>query len=97
MNNKQSLPFINSSLPPLHPSPLLGASQNAAPDSLDDQEDARLKREIADASRDPRIALTVWSTTSSTYTYTSKSTDTATTFSLSYFCTVIGFNFPPAC
>ncbi|ROT71145.1 hypothetical protein C7M84_010549, partial [Penaeus vannamei] len=36
---------------------LLAGSKNA-PDSLDDQEEARLKRELADADRDPRIALT---------------------------------------
>ncbi|XP_047473700.1 uncharacterized protein LOC125028298 [Penaeus chinensis] len=77
--------------------PLLGGSQNAVPDSLDDQEDARLKREIADASRDPRIALTVWSTTSSTFTYTSESTNASTTFSLSYYCTAVGASFPPSC
>ncbi|XP_027220247.1 uncharacterized protein [Penaeus vannamei] len=75
---------------------LLAGSKNA-PDSLDDQEEARLKRELADADRDPRIALTVWSTTSSTFTYTSESTNTGTTFSISYYCTAVGASLPPAC
>ncbi|MPC55309.1 hypothetical protein E2C01_049241 [Portunus trituberculatus] len=47
--------------------------------------------------RDPRIALTVWTTVSSTYTVTATSTNTATTFSLSFYCTVNGASFPPSC
>ncbi|XP_042858777.1 uncharacterized protein LOC122244874 [Penaeus japonicus] len=77
--------------------PILGSTLDSAPESLDDLEDARLKRELADANRDPRIALTVWSTTSSTFTYTSESTNLSTTFSLSYYCTAVGASFPPAC
>ncbi|KAK4328782.1 hypothetical protein Pmani_000841 [Petrolisthes manimaculis] len=44
-----------------------------------------------------RIALTVWTTTSSTFTITATSTNSATTFSISFFCTVNGASFPPAC
>lgn len=49
------------------------------------------------SQRDPRIALTVWTTVSSTYTITDTSTNSATTFSLSYYCTVNGASYPPAC
>ncbi|KAK3849954.1 hypothetical protein Pcinc_043314 [Petrolisthes cinctipes] len=34
------------------------------------------------------VALTIWTTTSSTFTITATSTDNATTFSLSFFCTI---------
>ncbi|XP_045605938.1 uncharacterized protein [Procambarus clarkii] len=47
--------------------------------------------------REPRIALTFISTTSSTYTVTVTSTNTAITFSLSYYCTVNGASYPPRC
>ncbi|XP_068208614.1 uncharacterized protein [Palaemon carinicauda] len=47
--------------------------------------------------RKGRIALTVWTTSSSTYTITSTSINTATTFSLSYYCSINGFPYAPAC
>lgn len=47
--------------------------------------------------RDPRIALTVRFTTTSTVTVTSTSVNSAITFSLSFFCTVNGASYPPAC
>ncbi|XP_066964601.1 uncharacterized protein [Macrobrachium rosenbergii] len=49
------------------------------------------------ADRQGRIALTVWTTSSSTYTITSTSINSATTYSLSYYCSINGFPFPPAC
>merc|ERR1712198_144379 len=64
--------------------PLLEGTLDMKPDALDDMEEARAKREAVEAGRDPRIALTVWSTTSSTYT-------------LSYYCTAVGASMPPAC
>jgi len=51
----------------------------------------------AGADREGRIALTVWSTTTTPYTWTSTSTNTATTLSLSYWCSIIGGNYPPSC
>ncbi|XP_063585874.1 uncharacterized protein LOC134763245 [Penaeus indicus] len=50
-----------------------------------------------DAQRNERVALTFWSTLSSTYTITSTSTNTGTTFSVSYYCTLAGAVNPPAC
>nr|XP_045605589.1 uncharacterized protein LOC123762892 [Procambarus clarkii] len=47
--------------------------------------------------RNPRIALTIWSTTTSTYTVTSTSINSATTFSLSFYCTVSGASALPVC
>ncbi|XP_066962108.1 uncharacterized protein [Macrobrachium rosenbergii] len=47
--------------------------------------------------RQGRIALTVWTTSSSTYTITSTSINTAITYSLSYYCSVSGFPVAPAC
>nr|XP_027220249.1 uncharacterized protein LOC113812544 [Penaeus vannamei] len=54
---------------------------DSAPDALDKQ----------------RLGLTVWVTTSSTYTVTSTSTNSSTTFSLSYYCSIVGANLAPAC
>ncbi|XP_037775726.1 uncharacterized protein LOC119572863 [Penaeus monodon] len=50
-----------------------------------------------DAQRDERVAMTFWSTLSSTYTITSTSTNTGTTFSVSFYCTLAGAVYPPAC
>ncbi|KAK8403074.1 hypothetical protein O3P69_000948 [Scylla paramamosain] len=47
--------------------------------------------------RDPRIALSIRFTTTSTFTVTSTSINSAITFSLSFFCTVNGASYPPAC
>ncbi|MPC74688.1 hypothetical protein E2C01_069060 [Portunus trituberculatus] len=47
--------------------------------------------------RDPRIALSIHFTTTSTFTVTSTSINSAITFSLSFFCTVNGASYPPAC
>ncbi|XP_037776272.1 uncharacterized protein LOC119573224 [Penaeus monodon] len=47
--------------------------------------------------REARVALTFWSTLSSTFTITSTSTNSATTFSISFYCTIAGANYPPAC
>ncbi|XP_042219969.1 uncharacterized protein LOC121864871 isoform X2 [Homarus americanus] len=49
------------------------------------------------SARKPRIALNIIFTTSSTYTVTATSTNRAITFSLSFFCTVNGASYPPAC
>ncbi|XP_066964586.1 uncharacterized protein [Macrobrachium rosenbergii] len=49
------------------------------------------------ANRQGRIALTVWTTSSSTYTVTSTSINSATTYSLSYYCSINGFPYPPTC
>ncbi|XP_047473671.1 uncharacterized protein LOC125028277 [Penaeus chinensis] len=63
-------------------------------DSSLDMEGALLTE---DAQRDERVAMTFWSTLSSTYTITSTSTNTGTTFSVSYYCTLAGAINPPAC
>ncbi|XP_042219970.1 uncharacterized protein LOC121864872 [Homarus americanus] len=55
----------------------------------------REERDVDD--RDPRLALTFWTTVSSSYTVTTTSVDTGTTFSLSFFCTVNGVVYPPGC
>ncbi|XP_071522188.1 uncharacterized protein [Panulirus ornatus] len=47
--------------------------------------------------RDPRLAIRIISTVSSTFTVTSTSINSAITFSLSFFCTVNGAMLPPAC
>ncbi|XP_068208617.1 uncharacterized protein [Palaemon carinicauda] len=51
----------------------------------------------AGAARDGRIALTIWTTTSSTYTVTTTSTNTSTTFSVSYYCSIAGGNLFGSC
>ncbi|KAK4287217.1 hypothetical protein Pmani_039706, partial [Petrolisthes manimaculis] len=61
--------------------------------SLDPSEEEHLTpspiHEEEEAShREGRVALTIWTTTSSTFTITATSTDSATTFSLSFFCTI---------
>nr|XP_053641356.1 uncharacterized protein LOC128694997 [Cherax quadricarinatus]XP_053641357.1 uncharacterized protein LOC128694997 [Cherax quadricarinatus]XP_053641358.1 uncharacterized protein LOC128694997 [Cherax quadricarinatus] len=56
-----------------------------------------LGEETVKNERQPRIALTIWTTVSSTYTVTSTSTNRSTTFSLSFFCTVSGAVLPPGC
>ncbi|XP_066964578.1 uncharacterized protein [Macrobrachium rosenbergii] len=43
------------------------------------------------------LALTIWSTTSSTFTITSTSTNTSTTFSLSFYCSIVSASFPSSC
>ncbi|XP_071522190.1 uncharacterized protein [Panulirus ornatus] len=63
----------------------------------DDEEHSRSERDAPAEERDPRIALTIWTTSSSTFTVTSTSINTAITFSLSFYCTVNGVAFPPAC
>ncbi|CAL4060847.1 unnamed protein product, partial [Meganyctiphanes norvegica] len=62
--------------------------------SLDDLE--RETRDV-DSDREGRLALTIWSTTSSTFTFTSTSTDSATTFSVSFYCSIAGASFPAMC
>ncbi|KAK7080808.1 hypothetical protein SK128_003826 [Halocaridina rubra] len=47
--------------------------------------------------REGKIAVTVWTTRSSTFTVTSTSINSALTFSVSYFCTFNGANLAPAC
>jgi len=49
------------------------------------------------AEQEGRIALTVWSTSTSKYTVTSTSTNTSTTLSLSYWCSMYGLDYPPTC
>ncbi|XP_042883697.1 uncharacterized protein LOC122260475 [Penaeus japonicus] len=63
-------------------------------DSSIDMVDSQLMEE---SNRNQRIAMTFWSTLSSTYTLTSTSTNSATTFSVSFYCTVAGVAYPPAC
>lgn len=65
--------------------------------SLEDSMDRVESEALVEEDRDPRVAFTVWTTTSSTYTVTSTSTNTSTTFSLSYFCTISGASFPTSC
>ncbi|XP_068208613.1 uncharacterized protein [Palaemon carinicauda] len=52
---------------------------------------------ILDGTQRKGLALTIWSTTSSTFTVTSTSTNTSTTFSLSFYCTIVSAAFPPSC
>ncbi|XP_042857947.1 uncharacterized protein LOC122244177 [Penaeus japonicus] len=66
------------------------ALESTLGDTLDDDT-------ASDALREQRLALTIWSTSSSTYTITSTSTNSSTTFSLSYYCSVVGANFAPSC
>ncbi|MPD04164.1 hypothetical protein E2C01_099837 [Portunus trituberculatus] len=47
--------------------------------------------------REKRLSFTLWVTTSSTFTITSTSINSATTFSLSFYCTVSNASFPPRC
>ncbi|XP_064077762.1 uncharacterized protein LOC135195461 [Macrobrachium nipponense] len=54
-------------------------------------------RALDSKDRQGRIALTVWTTSSSTYTITSTSINTAVTYSLSYYCSVSGLPVAPAC
>ncbi|XP_047473707.1 uncharacterized protein LOC125028303 [Penaeus chinensis] len=77
----------------------LDGSQGDSVAELDELErDVRAAGDEDDESaRDGRVALVVWSTSSSTYTITSKSTNSSTTFSLSYYCTAVGAPMAPAC
>lgn len=71
-----------------------------APDHLIDSMGDRTaeKSLISDLEReDKMLALTIWSSTTSTFTDTSTSTNTATTYSVSFYCSVVGAPFPPAC
>lgn len=55
-------------------------------------------QESDDDMREGRIALTVWSTTTSSYTVTSTSTNKSTTLSLSYWCSAGAWlDYPPTC
>ncbi|XP_047741261.1 uncharacterized protein LOC125179443 isoform X2 [Hyalella azteca] len=47
--------------------------------------------------RTPRLALTLWTTCTSPFTFTSTSTNAALTFAVSFQCTFPGQSFPPAC
>ena len=47
--------------------------------------------------REKRLSFTLWTTTTTTLTVTSTSINSSTTFALSFFCTVAGVPFPPAC
>ncbi|XP_066962123.1 uncharacterized protein [Macrobrachium rosenbergii] len=51
----------------------------------------------ASSPREGRIALTIWTTTSSTYTITTTSTNTSTTLSISYYCSIVGGNMFGSC
>merc|ERR1711872_224045 len=51
----------------------------------------------AGSNREGRIALTVWTTSSTTFTFTSTSTNSATTVSLSYYCSFANAAVIPAC
>jgi len=64
--------------------------------SLDNMEDITEDKSEGE-NRDGRIALTVWSTTTTPYTWTSTSINSSTTLSLSYWCSVAGVGYPPAC
>ncbi|XP_042219973.1 uncharacterized protein LOC121864874 [Homarus americanus] len=65
--------------------------------SLDKDTDDEEEDVPRQGKRGGRIAVTLWTTVSSTFTITTTSTDTLTTFSLSYFCTVNGASSPPSC
>nr|XP_053641411.1 uncharacterized protein LOC128695045 [Cherax quadricarinatus] len=75
----------------------VGTFESSALDGTLRQDEADKLSLIDSPARDPRIALTVVFTSSSTYTVTATSTNTAVTFSLSFFCTVNGASYPPRC
>ncbi|XP_018007037.1 uncharacterized protein LOC108664856 [Hyalella azteca] len=50
-----------------------------------------------EGSRDPKLALTLWQSFTSTYTIAVTTTNLLSTFSVSFFCSIVGGNFPPAC
>ncbi|XP_037775724.1 uncharacterized protein LOC119572862 [Penaeus monodon] len=77
----------------------LDGSQGDSVGELDELErDVRAAGdEAGEGARDGRVALVVWSTSSSTYTITSTSTNSSTTFSLSYYCSAVGAPMAPAC
>ncbi|KAF2357731.1 hypothetical protein FHG87_011513 [Trinorchestia longiramus] len=49
------------------------------------------------AQQRPKLAFTLWTTSTSPFTYTITSTNAAVTFSVSFMCTFPGQFFPPAC
>ncbi|XP_027230404.1 uncharacterized protein [Penaeus vannamei] len=75
----------------------IGDMKGSATGLLDSSLDLEGAQLTEDAPRDERVALTFWSTLSSTYTITSTSTNFATTFSVSFYCTLAGAIYPPAC
>ena len=50
-----------------------------------------------EASRTPKIAVTIWSSITSTFTMTMTTTTDATKYSVSFYCSVAGAPFPAAC
>ncbi|CAL4060849.1 unnamed protein product [Meganyctiphanes norvegica] len=66
-------------------------------ENLADYNDSGLNGDYSPAEKEGRIALTVWSTTTSSYTMTSTSTNTATTLSLSFWCSIYGMSYPATC
>ncbi|KAF2350554.1 hypothetical protein FHG87_018692, partial [Trinorchestia longiramus] len=53
--------------------------------------------ELDGSQRDPKIALTVWRSHTSTFTMIMTSTNLAITLSLSFACSIVGGNFPENC
>lgn len=93
---------IITSLPPSLLSRSSSSLDGSQVDSVGELEE--LEREVRAAddeddlnARDGRLAITVWSTTSSTKTITSTSVNSSTTFSLSYYCTASGAPLAPSC
>lgn len=74
-------------------------------EDLPEEEDVGEVRGAAEGSHDhlddppaarPRL-VTLWTTSYTTYTVISTSTNTDTTFSVSYMCSVAGASFPESC
>ncbi|KAF2357730.1 hypothetical protein FHG87_011512 [Trinorchestia longiramus] len=57
----------------------------------------RADGELDGSQRDPKIALTVWRSHTSTFTMIMTSTNLAITLSLSFACSIVGGNFPELC
>merc|ERR1719474_1855150 len=75
----------------------LDGSINGDGDLFNDSLVSGLEDESFASAKEGRVALTVWSTSTSAYTYTSTSINSSTTMSISYWCSVDGMSYPPAC
>ncbi|XP_018025350.1 uncharacterized protein LOC108680931 [Hyalella azteca] len=77
--------------------PKSGSIDDIGASLTDPRMHANADTDANEGSRDPKLALTLWQSFTSTYTMLMTSTDTARTFSVSFFCSIVGGNFPPAC
>lgn len=66
-------------------------------DSLADSPSVHPASSHNDSKRKGRIALTLWSSVTSTVTVLSTSINTLTTYSVSFWCSAVGGTFPPVC